>query len=436
MDISQEFSLASKPAEVWAALQDIRLVASCLPGAQVLEANDDGTSAKGRLSMRLGPIAVGFDGQAAITRDDAAMQASLEGKGVDPKSSSRAQLKMQYGVVAQGDGSRMVIHAQIALSGMLAQFSKGRIVQDVAAQLTGVFAERLQAALTPAPSTTDTADSVVSDATVQAAPALNPMALLLPVLGQRVRHMLSADIVLPVTFAMLCLLIWEGMTRYFQISPVLLPSPSAVWQRMVETMPLLLHHAYPTAWESVVGFVIATFLGVALATLLSASRLMRSMLYPNVVFFQLIPKIALAPLFIVWLGIGYESRLTFSVFISFFPVVIAALAGLDNVDKSLLRLCRALTASPWQTFMSVRFPHAIPYIFSGMKIATTFAIIGVIVGEFITSQEGLGYLILFASAQADTALILASITVLCIFGLAFYGLVVLLENVARAKFGD
>jgi NitT/TauT family transport system permease protein len=159
------------------------------------------------------------------------------------------------------------------------------------------------------------------------------------------------------------------------------------------------------------------------------------MLYPNVVLFQLIPKIALAPLFIVWLGIGFQSRLTFSVFISFFPVVIAALAGLDHVDQSLLRLCRALTASSWQVFVSVRLPHALPYVFSGMKIATTFAIIGVIVGEFITSQAGLGYLILFASSQADTSLILAAITVLCFFGLAFYGIVALLERWTRHAFG-
>src|SRR5690606_35723705 len=94
MEISQEFSLTAKPADVWTALKDIRLVASCLPGAEVLETNEDGTSAKGRLSMRLGPISVGFDGQATITRDDESMQASLDGKGVDPKSSSRAQMKM------------------------------------------------------------------------------------------------------------------------------------------------------------------------------------------------------------------------------------------------------------------------------------------------------------------------------------------------------
>ena len=242
-------------------------------------------------------------------------------------------------------------------------------------------------------------------------------------------------VVLPLAFAVATLVLWEIVVRAFDIREVLLPTPSAIARRLVETFPLLMEHAWPTVWESVAGFAIASLLGVALAALLSASGLMRSMLYPNVVLFQLIPKIALAPLFIVWLGIGFQSRLTFSVFISFFPVVIAALAGLDHVDQSLLRLCRALTASSWQVFVSVRLPHALPYVFSGMKIATTFAIIGVIVGEFITSQAGLGYLILFASSQADTSLILAAITVLCFFGLAFYGIVALLERWTRHAFG-
>ena len=240
---------------------------------------------------------------------------------------------------------------------------------------------------------------------------------------------------LPLGFAIGSLLLWEVVVRAFGIREVLLPAPTAILARLQETLPLLLTHAWPTVWESVTGFIIASVLGIALAALLSASRTMRDMLYPNVVLFQLIPKIALAPLFIVWLGIGFQSRLTFSVFISFFPVVIATLAGLDNVDKSLLRLCRALTATPWQVFASVRLPHALPYVFSGMKIATTFAIIGVIVGEFITSQAGLGYLILFASSQADTAMILAAILVLCVFGLAFYGAVAGLEQWTRRHFG-
>ncbi|WP_170149682.1 ABC transporter permease [Rhodoplanes roseus] len=244
------------------------------------------------------------------------------------------------------------------------------------------------------------------------------------------------QILLPVAAALVVLVAWEVSVRVLNVSPVLLPPPSMILERLQELFfPLLLKHAIPTMWESVIAFLISSALGIALAGFLSSSTLLREAFYPNVVLFQLIPKIALAPLFIVWLGIGSQSRLAFSVFISFFPVVIATLAGLDNVDRDLLRLCRALRASEWQTFREVRLPHAIPYVFSGMKIATTFAIIGVIVGEFITSQAGLGYLILFASAQAETALILAAILVLCAFGLVFYGLVAIAETVTRTRFG-
>jgi NitT/TauT family transport system permease protein len=260
-----------------------------------------------------------------------------------------------------------------------------------------------------------------------------------PMRGMGGSHLLAGYVrmtLLPIAAAVIVLIAWEIVVRVFNISPVLLPPPSMIWDRLLELFfPLLLRHSIPTIWESVMAFLISSALGVALAGLLSSSKLLREALYPNVVLFQLIPKIALAPLFIVWLGIGAESRIAFSVFISFFPIVIATLAGLDNVDRDLLRLCRALKANEWQTFVEVRLPHAIPYVFSGMKIATTFAIIGIIVGEFITSQAGLGYLILFASAQAETALILAAILVLCVFGLVFYGLVAVAETLTRRSFG-
>lgn len=243
-------------------------------------------------------------------------------------------------------------------------------------------------------------------------------------------------IVLPTVTALLLILLWELAVRLLNVPAVLLPAPSAIMKRLIELFfPLILQHAIPTITESVVAFAISSVLGVMLAGILSSSALVRDALYPNVVFFQLIPKIALAPLFIVWLGIGSESRVTFSIFISFFPVVVATLAGLDNVDRELLRLCKALRASEWQIFRDVRAPFAIPYMFSGMKIATTFAIIGIIVGEFVTSQAGLGYLILFASAQAETELIFAAIVVLCAFGLIFYGLVAFAESYLRKRLG-
>jgi len=249
-----------------------------------------------------------------------------------------------------------------------------------------------------------------------------------------VRH--APTVLMPLGFAVGVLLLWEGLVRFYEVPTVILPAPSAVWARILSAWPFLLTHLVPTTVETVVGFLLSMILGTLLATLLVYGRRFREAVYPTVVFFQLIPKIALAPLFIVWLGIGSESRLAFSVFISFFPVVIATMAGLRAVPPDMLRLCRALTASEAQVFASVRFPYALPYIFSGMKIAVTFAMIGVIVGEFITAQAGLGYLILFASSQAETPLILASIATLCVIGLFLYGLVALAEKAMLRWYGS
>jgi len=238
-------------------------------------------------------------------------------------------------------------------------------------------------------------------------------------------------IALPLGLAAIVLVGWQLAVTLGHIPPVILPSPVSITRYIIERYDILLMHAVPTTLESAASFVLATLLGIALAIIITYSQIAREALYPNLVFFQLIPKIALAPLFIIWLGIGAQSRIAFSVFIAFFPVVIATTAGFANVDKGMLRLCRSLTASEWQIFTSVRFPAALPHIFSGMKIAVTLAIIGVIIGEFITAQAGLGYLIIFATARADTEISMAAIVVLCVCGLLLYGLVALGESIAN-----
>lgn len=239
------------------------------------------------------------------------------------------------------------------------------------------------------------------------------------------------SIVLPLGLALFVLVAWQTYVTVANIPSVILPSPISIAKYIVARYDILLIHAIPTTVESAVGFLLALALGVLLAILITYSQVAREALYPNLVFFQLIPKIALAPLFIIWLGVGSTSRIAFSVFIAFFPVVIATTAGFLSVDKSILRLCRSLTATEWQVFTSVRFPSALPHIFSGMKIAITLAIIGVIIGEFITAQAGLGYLIIFATARADTEVSMAAIVVLCICGLLLYGLVAVAEMIAN-----
>lgn len=242
-------------------------------------------------------------------------------------------------------------------------------------------------------------------------------------------------VALPLGLAAVFLALWEAAVRFAGVPEVILPAPSAIVAAVWKGREILLRHAIPTTVESALGFLLAAAVGVALAVLITYSRVLREALYPNLVFFQLIPKIALAPLFIVWLGIGSQSRLVFALFISFFPVVVATATGLAAVDANLLRLCRSLDASAWQVFAWVRFPSALPHLFSGLKVAITLSIIGVIIGEFITAQAGLGYLIIFATARAETTVAMAAIVVLCVAGLLLYGAVALAERVAINLFG-
>jgi NitT/TauT family transport system permease protein len=243
-----------------------------------------------------------------------------------------------------------------------------------------------------------------------------------PVDGEKLRR-LARSVGLPLGFALVSLVAWEVLCRAARISPELLPPPSAVWMVLAGNPQILVDQAIPTTIEVVAGFAIATAIGVLLAIAITFSAVVREALYPNIVMFQVIPKIALAPLFIVWLGVGSRSCIVVAVFIAFFPVVVSTATGLVSVKPDVLQLCRSLTATRWQMFRLARFPYAMPYIFAGMKVAVTMAIIGVVVGEFITAQAGLGYIIMFASSAGETATVLAAVVVLCGIGLVLYGLV-------------
>ena len=238
-------------------------------------------------------------------------------------------------------------------------------------------------------------------------------------------------VILPLMTALAMLLVWQFACSHGGISPIILPPPADVWAILAGNLPLLAGHAWPTFIESLGGFAIATVAGMVLAVALTASRLLREAFYPHLILFQLIPKVALAPLFIVWLGIGSPARLAFATFIGFFPVVVATSQGLTETPPEAIRLARSLSATGWQIFSTIRFPYAIPYLFSGMRIAVTMSMIGVVVGEFITAQRGLGYLILFAGSQSNTALILASVILLCGLGLIQYAMVAGLEALVR-----
>ena len=245
---------------------------------------------------------------------------------------------------------------------------------------------------------------------------------------------MTRRIALPIAFFIAAMAVWQFGAAWAHISPRLLPRPSEVLSALDEMRPLLVQHAIPTAIGLVASFLLSSILGFVLGVALTASRRFRQAIYPHIVLFQLTPKIAVAPLFIIWLGVGPPSTLTLAVFLSFFPVLISTVSGLTGTDPSMVRLCRSLTATRWQIFHRVRLPYALPHIFDGLKISATLSLTGLIVGEFVAAQQGLGYVVLFASSVGETRLLLAAVAILCVMGLVLYGFVVAAQRLLMPSF--
>lgn len=233
----------------------------------------------------------------------------------------------------------------------------------------------------------------------------------------------------PVGVAALTLLVWELLVRGLAVKEVVLPAPSAIAHALVSRGDLVLEHLWPTLYETVLGFLISVAGGILVAVLITYSRIVRNGFYPIIVVSQIVPKVSVAPLFVIWFGMGTPSRLLLAFLVAFFPMVINAAHGFQSVDEDFLRMARAYMGGRWQIFSKIRVPHALPHIFSGMKISITLAVIGVIVAEFVASQQGIGYLIVFANGLLDTPLMMAAITALSVMGLALYGIIAAVERV-------
>ena len=240
----------------------------------------------------------------------------------------------------------------------------------------------------------------------------------------------SRSLLLPLASALFIAVAWQLAVQLGDIREIILPAPSAIAGKLLATLPTLLQQALVTGREALAAFTLAVAAGLVGAAAISSSQILRQTVYPAIVALQLIPKVALAPLFVIFLGIDHEARIVFAALLSFFPVLISTSVGLENTDRSALRLCRSLGASPWRTFWSVRVPFALPHFFSGVRISSTMAVTGVVIAEFISAKEGLGFAILAAGARSQTAAAFAAIAVLCVLGLALYGAVTGLERLA------
>ncbi|MDB5609736.1 MAG: Branched amino acid binding transporter [Bradyrhizobium sp.] len=238
---------------------------------------------------------------------------------------------------------------------------------------------------------------------------------------------------LPIGFIVICIAGLEILARTLSVPEVLFPSPSRVLMALTVNASTLGYHATLTISQVVVALFISLAVGISLATVFTLSRVLNDMFSPLFVVLQIIPKIALAPLFVVWFGTGALSHFSFAVCLSFFPVLAAARAGFEETSADAVRLCSALGASRWQTLIHVKLPMALPQLFVGAKVSTTLCIIGVVLGEFVSAKAGIGWYIVQAAALSQTANILASLVVLSLFGLCVYGIVSVGEILVRRK---
>jgi NitT/TauT family transport system permease protein len=227
----------------------------------------------------------------------------------------------------------------------------------------------------------------------------------------------------------LLLVIWQAAVLLLLIPEIILPSPVAIADYLIRRNQLFLRHTWPTLIRTVLGFGLAVVGGILLAVLVSLTEIGKRGIMPLLVIAQIVPKIAVAPLLMLWFGLGDLSRVLIAFLIAFFPIVINTVSGLGSVSQEIALLGRAFARSRWEFFWKIQLPHALPYIFDGMKVSITLAIIGVIVAEFVSSQSGLGYLIMFANGRLDTVMMMSSITVLSVVGLALYCAIALAARV-------
>lgn len=228
------------------------------------------------------------------------------------------------------------------------------------------------------------------------------------------------------TFAALIGL-WAALVAIFKVPEYLVPSPGSVVPALIEHWSDLLRNARTTVFEILVGFLITVAFAIPMGLVVALSRIGRQVAYPILVFVQLIPKIAIAPLFVVWFGLGLESKLLLTVLMTFFPLLLSSIAGFQELDTRLLYLTKTMGASRAQTFFKVRLPSALPIIFSGLKTAATIAATAAIVAEFVGSNSGLGYRLLAATLNLDTSIIFAILLLLTVIGFAMNYMIEALE---------
>ena len=223
---------------------------------------------------------------------------------------------------------------------------------------------------------------------------------------------------------LLTLVAWQAAVSFLNVREYLLPSPASVLRALSGAEIPWAGHVWITTVEIVGAFVVAAVVGIALGIAIAWSPVLARALVPFLVFVNTLPKVAVAPLFLLWLGYGIVPNMLIGALIGFFPVVINTAVGLTQVDDELLDLGRVFSAPKWKVFVKIRIPNAYPYILSALKVTATAAVVGAVVGEFVASQKGLGYVIITTQGSMNTPVAFAALVWISVIGLAVYGAVV------------
>jgi NitT/TauT family transport system permease protein len=232
----------------------------------------------------------------------------------------------------------------------------------------------------------------------------------------------------PVLFLVFMVVLWDLTIKVFHIPAYQIPTPPDVAQALIDNWPMLLRESIPTTYSAFLGFVLSIIFGIGMAVLIAGSKTIESYVYPLLVFSQSIPKIAIAPLFVVWFGFGVIPKVISAFLLGFFPVVVSAVQGFKSVDPEMTDLVRSMEASRWQIFQTINFPQALPAIFAGLKVSVTLAVVGAVVGEFVGSNTGLGYVLQRSIGTFDLPMMFAALVLLSIIGVVLFWMIDLIER--------
>lgn len=233
---------------------------------------------------------------------------------------------------------------------------------------------------------------------------------------------------MPWLFVITLLVLWQGACVLFTIPPFLLPSPTAIVESSFKWTGPILENAGYTLLSTLAGFLIAVVLGVVLGVGIGSSRLIYKGLYPVLIAFNSIPKVAVVPVFVIWFGAGTVPAILTAFMVSFFPIAVNVATGLATVEPELLDVLRALGASRRDILVKVGFPRSMPYFFASLKVAVTLAFVGAIISETVASKRGIGYLMMAATSNFDTPLVFAGLIVTSVMGVVMYAIFAVVER--------